>query len=304
MSAQPTTTKTTVEKTTQATPATPAAPKASVREPWNIEDAKPEGRPYTPFYGLKRGTSWFEKTHKNGVGLNWVCKYPQDEHNTDDERMGTAVENTLAELAVMHKFSYVWIIHVPQNPTPYISQRIPGSSDSSTPSTPEWSLGACFGSDDKTAQVYGNVFIKMGCGKKEGQKDIPCGLLYADQVKENDQALELQKRLPGSRYLDLYVSDDNMPQPFAPRQKKTRAQKKKDAAAKAAAEGNKGKGQNNGQNGQKPGILKASAKPENRISKSAARRLRKKANQAEKKAEEASSGNSSLNFSLQCSLGG
>ncbi|KAK7982035.1 hypothetical protein PG988_004273 [Apiospora saccharicola] len=302
MSAQPTTTKTTIEKMAQTGPATPAAPKASVRGPWNLDDAQPKGRLYTPFYGLKRGTSWCEKTAKNKVQLNWVCKYPQDEHNTDDDRMGHAVETAVADMAHILGFSYAWIIHGPRNPTPHISQRIPGSGDSSTPATPEWSLGACFGSDDKTAQVYGNLFVKMGCGKKEGQKEIPSGFMMAGADDDKDKAQELQKRLPGGRCLDLYVADDNMPQPFAPRQKKTRAQKKKDAAAKAAAEGNTG--QNKGQNGQKPGILKPSAKPENRISKSAARRLRKKANQAEKRAEEASSGNSSLNFSLQCSLAG
>lgn len=140
-----------------------AAPKLSERKPWKHGDEIPDGLPYTPFYGKKRGVSWCEKaSDKEGIRLNWVCRYPQDaEHKVDDTVAGDAIEEALSSLAKKCHFPYVWIIHGPKNPTPNIGLRVPGSSASSEPTTPEWSVGACFGSDEKTVQVYGNIFITV-----------------------------------------------------------------------------------------------------------------------------------------------
>ncbi|KAK7927664.1 hypothetical protein PG985_004662 [Apiospora marii] len=263
---------------------TTEASKEVPREQWGFENSKvklPEGIPYIPFYGQKRSSSWREisrevslendenETVENEmvekktvetktVRLNWVCKYPQDSNNnTDDHEAGDPIEAMVAGLAAFWGFEYVWVIRAPVNPTPNIGPGILGSND---PATAQWSVGVCFGADEKTCQVYGNIYVALLHVNANNNRVISGAMGILDLPAE-----ERPMVVPGGRVFDLWVANEtNIPRPFAPKEKK---QRKKKGTAKA--------GTNDNNKALQPG-----AKPGNRISKAAARRARQKANKA------------------------
>ncbi|KAK8090663.1 hypothetical protein PG994_000168 [Apiospora phragmitis] len=215
-----------------------AASKVSQRKQWNRCDDKPEGRAYTPFYGKSRDTSWCEKeVDTKGVSLNWTCQYHQDALlQMDDYRAGHSVESALDPPAI-----------------------IDGADEK-----PQWSIGACFGSDEKTCMVYGSVYVTVGAENNQ----VVTGLL-----KEDEEGTTREEALAaaGGRFLDLYVADDDIPRPFAPIAKKS-ARKPRH---KKLQDGKR-----------KPKVLQPSAKLEDRITKPKANKQRKRTKKAAEKKED------------------
>ena len=244
---------------TSDTDESPESPEDAPRVPWDIndtEDPVPKGIPYVPFYGRKRNSSWRENDETEPIRVNWVCRYPQDSKlSTDDHEAGSPIERMLTDLAAKRGFKYVWVVRGPVNPTPNIG---PGIMDSDQPETPQWSVGACFGPDEKTCQVYGNVYVDKPEIRPNGNRVVKGLLDVGDKHPEERELL-----VPDGRVLDLWAAHEhNMPRPFAPKEKK---QRKKKSKAKASTD-------------DKNKALKPGAEPENRITKSAARRARQKAN--------------------------
>ncbi|KAK7956696.1 uncharacterized protein PG986_005918 [Apiospora aurea] len=205
------------------------------RRQWNRCDEKPEGLAYNPFYGKRRSTSWREKQSDTvkGIRLNWICRYPQkkdaaaaaaSKKTDDDHCAGNSVEALLSMLAAHLGFAYVWIIRGPRIPTPFIDNNSDGAGAAEP--TPEWSVGVCFGNEEKRCTVYGNIYVTV---------DAENSQMVTGLRKEGCETI-----IPGGgRSLDLWVADAAMPQPFAPRKKKPRKpryKKNKDKKTKVADE--------------------------------------------------------------------